>query len=163
MRMGKGRKGLLMRLTCTLLLLTLVWAILVPSQYITAKRSLRDEVREHLMAIAIAAAASIDPESHEKVHQEGDESSPLYRQLQRKLRELSKELLPEVRSKGLELATESIYTPKPSLGDIWHFVLDSGVPYDIDGNGKIEPKEDIAHLGEPCKYYPISGDAPLLC
>jgi hypothetical protein len=37
----------------------------------------------------------------------------------------------------------------PSQGKTWHFVLDSGVPYDLNGDGKIDENEDKAHLGEP--------------
>ncbi|MCS7252900.1 MAG: PAS domain S-box protein [Armatimonadota bacterium] len=149
----RERKLLLIRTVGVAVVLTFVWVTLIFFFCRSAKQALWDEVREHLMTIAYAAAMSIDPELHEKVYH-GSESSKLYKQMRNKLTELSKELLPEVRAKGLELAMESIYTLKPSSGNIWHFVLDSGVPYDIDGNGKIDPREDIAHLREPYDVSP---------
>ncbi|MFN3420671.1 MAG: histidine kinase dimerization/phospho-acceptor domain-containing protein [Armatimonadota bacterium] len=125
-----------------------VWAVLVHAYFQTAKQSLWGEVREHLMSIAQAAALSIDPEEHERVYREGKEDTPLYQKLTEKLQRLAEALLPEVREKGHFMAQESIYTLVPSQTDIWHFVLDSGVPYDLNGDGEIDEEEDKAHLGE---------------
>ncbi len=125
-----------------------VWAVLVYAYFQAAKQSVWNEVREHLMSIAQAAALSIDPEEHERVYREGREDTPLYRKLTENLQRLAEALLPEVREKGHFMAQESIYTLVPSQTNIWHFVLDSGVPYDLNGDGEIDEEEDKAHIGD---------------
>ena len=126
-----------------------VWAALVYACFRAARESLWAEVRERLMSIAQSVALSIDPKEHQQVYREGREDTPLYNKLTQQLQRFAEALLPEVREKGLLLAQESIYTLVPSKGNIWHFVLDSGVPYDINGDGEIDEEEDKAHLGEP--------------
>lgn len=126
-----------------------VWAVLVYAYFRAARESLWAEVREHLMSIAQSVALSIDPEEHQKVYREGREDTPLYNKLTHQLQRFAETLLPEVREKGHFMAQESIYTLVPSKGNTWHYVLDSGVPYDQDGDGEIDEEEDKAHLGEP--------------
>ncbi len=125
------------------------WAILVFAYFQAARHALWAEVREHLMSIAQAVALSIDPEAHQQVVKEGREDSPLYQQLTEQLQRFAHALLPEVREKGTLLVQESIYTLVPSHSKTWRFALDSGIPYDIDGDGEIDEDEDKAHLGEP--------------
>jgi PAS domain S-box-containing protein len=126
-----------------------VWAALVYAYFHAARKAIWDEVREHLMSVAQSVALSIDPEEHQRVYREGREDTPLYQKLTEQLQRFANALLPEVREKGPLLAQESIYTLVPSQGKTWHFVLDTVVPYDRDGDGKIGANEDKAHLGEP--------------
>jgi PAS domain S-box-containing protein len=126
-----------------------VWAALVYAYFHAARQAIWNEVREHLMSVAQSVALSIDPEEHQRVYREGREDTPLYQKLTEQLQRFANALLPEVRAKGLLLAQESIYTLVPSQGKTWHFVLDSGVPYDRNGDGEIDEDEDRAHLGEP--------------
>jgi len=127
-----------------------VWAVLVYAYFCTARQAIWDEVRENLMSIAQSVALSIDPEEHQRVYQEGREDTLLYQKLTEQLQRFANSLLPEVREKGPLLAQESIYTLVPSQGKTWHFVLDSDIPYDLNGDGEIDENEDKAHLGEPC-------------
>ncbi|MCX7968132.1 MAG: ATP-binding protein [Armatimonadetes bacterium] len=127
-----------------------VWAVLAYVYFHAARQDVWAEVREHLMSIVQAVALSIDPEEHQRVYRERREDTPLYRKLTGQLLRFAKALLPEVRQKGYLLAQESIYTLVPSQGNIWHYVLDSGVPYDINGDGEIDDEEDKAHIGEEC-------------
>lgn len=126
-----------------------MWAALVYAYFHAARQAIWNEVREHLMSVAQSVALSIDPEEHQRVYREGREDTPLYQKLTEQLQRFANALLPEVRAKGLLLAQESIYTLVPSQGKTWHFVLDSGVPYDRNGDGEIDEDEDRAHLGEP--------------
>jgi len=126
-----------------------VWAVLVYAYFCAARQAIWDEVRENLMSIAQSVALSIDPEEHQRVYQEGREDTLLYQKLTEQLQRFANSLLPEVREKGPLLARESIYTLVPSQGKTWHFVLDSAIPYDLNGDGEIDENEDKAHLGEP--------------
>ena len=126
-----------------------VWAALVYAYFRAARQAIWNEVREHLISAAQSVALSIDPEEHQRVYREGGEDSPLYQKLTEQLQRFANALLPEVRKKGPLLAQESIYTLVPSQGKTWHFALDSGVPYDLNGDGEIDEDEDKAHLGEP--------------
>ncbi len=138
------------QLWVTIVFAIFVWAVLVYAYFHAARQDLWAEVREHLMSVAQAVALSIDPEEHQRVYREGREDTPLYRKLTEQLQRFANALLPEVRQKGFLLAQESIYTLVPSQSDIWHYVLDSGVPYDLNGDGEIDEEEDKAHIGEEC-------------
>jgi PAS domain S-box-containing protein len=122
--------------------------ILVLVHFETMRSLLRDEIRHRLMTIATAATMLIDPEEHEKIAQAKDPNDPLYRKTVAKLRTLAQQTLPEVQTKGLKLAREAIYTLVPSTGTTWHFVLDTMLPYDRDGNGKLDSDELPAQIGE---------------
>jgi PAS domain S-box-containing protein len=126
-----------------------VAGILVLAHFETMRSLLRDEIRHRLMTIATAAMMLIDPEEHEKIAQAKDSNDPLYRKTVAKLRTLAQQTLPEVQTKGLKLAREAIYTLVPSTGTTWHFVLDTMLPYDRDGNGKLDSDELPAQIGEP--------------
>jgi PAS domain S-box-containing protein len=126
-----------------------VAGILVLAHFETMRSLLRDEIRHRLMTIATAATMLIDPEEHEKIAQVKDPNDPLYRKTVAKLRTLAQQTLPEVQAKGLKLAREAIYTLVPSTGTTWHFVLDTMLPYDRDGNGKLDSDELTAQIGEP--------------
>lgn len=132
------------------LIAILTWAVLVYAYFHAAHQTVLSELRNHLMDIAQFVALSIDPEEHQRVYRERSEDTPLYRKLTEQLERFAAAFLPEVREKGTFLAQESIYTLVPSQGNTWYFVLDSGVPYDINGDGEIDEDEDKAHLGEPC-------------
>jgi PAS domain S-box-containing protein len=125
-----------------------VAGILVLAHFETMRSLLRDEIRHRLMTIATAATMLIDPEEHEKIAQAKDPNDPLYRKTVAKLRTLAQQTLPEVQAKGLKLAREAIYTLVPSTGTTWHFVLDTMLPYDRDGNGKLDSDELTAQIGE---------------
>ena len=127
-----------------------VWAALTYAYFRAARQAIWDEIREHLMSVAQSVALSIDPEEHQRVYREGREDTPLYQKLTEQLQRFANALLPEVRERGPLLAQESIYTLVPSQGKTWHYVLDSSVPYDLNGDGEIDEDEDKAHLGEPC-------------
>jgi PAS domain S-box-containing protein len=122
--------------------------ILVLAHFETMRSLLRDEIRHRLMTIATAATMLIDPEEHEKIAQAKDPNDPLYRKTVAKLRTLAQQTLPEVQAKGLKLAREAIYTLVPSTGTTWHFVLDTMLPYDRDGDGKLDSDEFPAQIGE---------------
>jgi len=122
--------------------------ILVLAHFETMRSLLRDEIRHRLMTIATAATMLIDPEEHEKIAQAKDPNDPLYRKTVAKLRTLAQQTLPEVQAKGLKLAREAIYTLVPSTGTTWHFVLDTMLPYDRDGDGKLDSDELPAQIGE---------------
>jgi PAS domain S-box-containing protein len=122
--------------------------ILVLAHFETMRSLLRDEIRHRLMTIATAATMLIDPEEHEKIAQAKDPNDPLYRKAVAKLRTLAQQTLPEVQAKGLKLAREAIYTLVPSTGTTWHFVLDTMLPYDRDGDGKLDSDEFPAQIGE---------------
>jgi PAS domain S-box-containing protein len=122
--------------------------ILVLAHFETMRSLLRDEIRHRLMTIATAATMLIDPEEHEKIAHTKDPNDPLYRKTVAKLRTLAQQTLPEVQTKGLKLAREAIYTLVPSTGTTWHFVLDTMLPYDRDGNGKLDSDELTAQIGE---------------
>lgn len=136
------------RLWLTIIFAFFVWAALIYAYFCAARRIIWSEVREHLMSIAQAVALSIDPEEHQKVYREGREDSPLYQKLTKRLQRFAEMLLPEVREKGLLLARESIYTLVPSPDNIWRFVLDSGITYDRNGNGRIDEDERKARILE---------------
>jgi PAS domain S-box-containing protein len=123
--------------------------ILVLAHFETMRSLLREEIRHRLMTIATAATMLIDPEEHEKIAQAKDPNDPLYRKTVAKLRTLAQQTLPEVQTKGLKLAREAIYTLVPSTGTTWHFVLDTMLPYDRDGDGKLDSDELTAQIGEP--------------
>jgi PAS domain S-box-containing protein len=123
--------------------------ILVLAHFETMRSLLREEIRHRLMTIATAATMLIDPEEHEKIAQAKDPNDPLYRKTVAKLRTLAQQTLPEVQTKGLKLAREAIYTLVPSTGTTWHFVLDTMLPYDRDGDGKLDSDELPAQIGEP--------------
>jgi PAS domain S-box-containing protein len=123
--------------------------ILVLAHFETMRSLLREEIRHRLMTIATAATMLIDPEEHEKIAQAKDPNDPLYRKAVAKLRTLAQQTLPEVQAKGLKLAREAIYTLVPSTGTTWHFVLDTMLPYDRDGDGKLDSDELPAQIGEP--------------
>ena len=123
--------------------------ILVLAHFETMRSLLLDEIRHRLMTIATAATMLIDPEEHEKIAQAKDPNDPLYRKTVAKLRTLAQQTLPEVQAKGLKLAREAIYTLVPSTGTTWHFVLDTMLPYDRDGDGKLDSDELPAQIGEP--------------
>jgi PAS domain S-box-containing protein len=122
--------------------------ILVLAHFETMRSLLREEIRHRLMTIATAATMLIDPEEHEKIAQAKDPNDPLYRKTVAKLRTLAQQTLPEVQAKGLKLAREAIYTLVPSTGTTWHFVLDTMLPYDRDGDGKLDSDEFPAQIGE---------------
>jgi PAS domain S-box-containing protein len=122
--------------------------ILVLAHFETMRSLLREEIRHRLMTIATAATMLIDPEEHEKIAQAKDPNDPLYRKAVAKLRTLAQQTLPEVQAKGLKLAREAIYTLVPSTGTTWHFVLDTMLPYDRDGDGKLDSDEFPAQIGE---------------
>jgi len=126
-----------------------VAGILVLAHLETMRSLLRDEIRHRLMTIATAATMLIDPEEHEKIAQAKDPDNPLYQKAVAKLRALAQQTLPEVRTKGLKLAREAIYTLVPSTGTTWHFVLDTMLPCDRDGDGKLDDDELPAQIGEP--------------
>jgi len=126
-----------------------VSGILVLAHLETMRSLLRDEIRHRLMTIATAATMLIDPEEHEKIAQAKDPDNPLYQKAVAKLRALAQQTLPEVRTKGLKLAREAIYTLVPSTGTTWHFVLDTMLPCDRDGDGKLDDDELPAQIGEP--------------
>jgi PAS domain S-box-containing protein len=123
--------------------------ILVLAHFETMRSLLREEIRHRLMTIATAATMLIDPEEHEKIAQAKDPNDPLYRKAVAKFRTLAQQTLPEVQAKGLKLAREAIYTLVPSTGTTWHFVLDTMLPYDRDGDGKLDSDELPAQIGEP--------------
>jgi len=131
-----------------------VGGILVFAHFQTMRMSLREEIRQRLMTIAVAATFLITPEEHQKIAEAKDPNDPLYRNAVAKLRALAEQTLPEVKVKGLKLARESIYTLVPSEGTVWRFVLDTRVPYDRDGNGKVDEDEVPAQIGEE---YDVSG------
>lgn len=137
-----------------------IWAILVFSYYYIAQQTLWGEVRRHLISISQAAALAIEPDLHERVWREKRNNTPLYRELTEDLRRIARALLPEAQEKGLELADESIYTLKPSKNKVWHFVLDSSVSHDDNGNGRLDPDETSAQLGEP---YEVTDPEMYLC
>ncbi len=122
--------------------------ILVLAHFETMRSLLREEIRHRLMTIATAATMLIDPEEHEKIAQAKDPNDPLYRKTVAKLRTLAQQTLPEVQAKGLKLAREAIYTLVPSTGTTWNFVLDTMLPYDRDGDGKLDSDELPAQIGE---------------
>ncbi len=126
-----------------------VAGMLVFAHLETMRSLLREEVRQRLMTIATAAAMLIDPEEHEKIAQAKDPNDPLYQKAVAKLRILTQQTLPEVQTKGLKLAREAIYTLVPSTETTWHFVLDTMLPYDRDGDGKLDDDELPAQIGEP--------------
>lgn len=109
---------------------------------------LRQEIRQHLMTIAISATFLINPEEHERITKTKDTNDIVYRKNVDKLRAFAQQTLPEIKAKGLEMARESIYTLVPSEGKKWRFVLDTMVTYDKDGNGKIDENEKSAQIGE---------------
>ena len=126
-----------------------VAGMLVLAYLETMRSLLREEVRQRLMTIATAAAMLIDPEEHERIAQAKDPDDPLYQKTVAKLRFLAQQTLPEVQTKGLKLAREAIYTLVPSTETTWHFVLDTMLPYDRDGDGKLDSDELPAQIGEP--------------
>jgi len=123
--------------------------VLVFAHFETMRSLLREEIRHRLMTIATAATMLIDPEKHEKIAQAKDPNDPLYRKAVAKLRILAQQTLPEVQTKGMKLAREAIYTLVPSTGTTWHFVLDTMLPCDRDGDGKFDDDELPAQIGEP--------------
>lgn len=158
-RMGEGLMKGRWRFWVTVVFSFFIWAALVYAYFHAARQDLWAEVREHLMSIAQAVALSIDPEEHQRVYREGREDTPLYQKLTEQLQRFANALLPEVRQKGFLFAQESIYTLVPSQSKTWHFVLDSGVPYDLNGDGEIDEEEDKAHLGEE---FDVSGYPEML-
>jgi PAS domain S-box-containing protein len=123
--------------------------VLVFAHFETMRSLLREEIRHRLMTIATAATMLIDPEEHEKVAQAKDPNDLLYQKAVAKLRTLAEQTLPEVQAKGLKLAREAIYTLVPSTETTWQFVLDTMLPYDRDGDGKLDSDELPAQIGEP--------------
>lgn len=125
-----------------------VGGILVFAHFEATRASLREEIRQRLMTIAVAATFLITPEEHSMIAKVKDPNDPLYRTAVARLRALAEQTLPEVQRKGLKLARESIYTLAPSVGTKWRFVLDTTLPYDRDGDGEIDEDEMPAQIGE---------------
>ena len=98
------------------------------SQYLTAKSSYDQNLREKLTIIAQLAAHSIDAELHQALRDKKDEQSATYRQIQQFLR--------EVRSSDPEIAY--IYTMRQNPADqSVYFVVDAA-----------EDEKDMSHLGD---------------
>lgn len=117
--------------------------------YFTAMRnSLREEIKERLMAIAFAATFLISPDEHQRIAKAGNPDDPLYRKVISRLRTFAEQTLPEVRAKGLKMAREAIYTLVPLEGKNWYFVLDTSPTYDRNGDGKIDESERQSQIGE---------------
>lgn len=136
-----------------------IGGMLVFVHFQTMRMSLREEIRQRLMTIAVAATFLLSPEEHERIAEAKDPNNPLYLNAVAKLRALAKQTLPEVQLKGLKLARESIYTLIPSKDARWRFVLDTMEPYDRNGNGKIDEDELPAKIGEE---YDVSGFPEML-
>lgn len=125
-----------------------IGGLLVFVHFHMMRMSLREEIRQRLMTIAVAASLLLTSEEHEKIVKAKDLNTPLHLNAVAKLRALAEKTLPEVQLKGLKLARESIYTLIPSKDAKWRFVLDTMEPYDRDGDGKIGEDEIPAKIGE---------------
>ncbi len=68
--------------------LSFCMAVLFTGLYLTARHSLMTEIRHHVMGVAIATAAALNPDDLEKVKGPGDELLPIYRVLQKRLDEI---------------------------------------------------------------------------
>ncbi|MCS7186567.1 MAG: response regulator [Armatimonadetes bacterium] len=148
MQLGKGITSKVLKIWALLAVATAVGGILVFTHFETMRSSLREEIRQRLVTIAVAATFLITPEENEEIFKKKDPNDPLYRNAVSKLRSLAERTLPEVQLKGLRLARESIYTLIPSEGTVWRFVLDTMFPCDRDGDGKISEDEMPARIGE---------------
>jgi len=139
---------------------SIVLSGLVVYAYFEVMRNLlREEVKQQLMAITVAATFLINSDEHEKIAQAKDTNDLLYQKTIAKLRAFAEQTLPEVREKGIKFAGEKIYTLVPFEGAKWHIILDTTVTHDRDGNGRIEKDEMHASTGEE---YDVSGLPELL-
>lgn len=149
MRFTDWLKSRAVKLAFLSLVAIVAGGVIVFAYFETARALLREEIRNRLMTIAIAATFAVSPEEHEKIAKAQDPNDPLYRAAIERLRVLARQTLPEVQTKGLELAREAIYTLIPSKSTTWHFVLDTKLPYDRNGNGKLDEDEMPAKIGKP--------------
>lgn len=159
MQFRKGTVKRFIKLFALSIAIVIVSGLLVRAHLEAMRNSLREEVRQQLMAIAIAATFLVSPEEGEKIAQVRDPNDPLYFKTIAKLRALAQQTLPEIKLKGLKMSRKAIYILVPSVGTKWRFVLDTMMTYDRNGNGKIEEDEMQAKIGEE---FDVSGFPELL-
>lgn len=149
MRFTDWLKSKAVKLVLSSLVAIVAGGVIVFACFEMMRALLREEIRNRLMTIAIAATFAVSPEEHEKIAKAKNPNDPLYRAAIERLRALAQQTLPEVQTKGLKLAREAIYTFIPSKSTTWHFVLDTMLPHDRNGNGKLDEDEMPAKIGEP--------------
>lgn len=134
--------------------------------YRSASSALRNEVREHLKAIAATTASQINQSQHDSIHTSADETSSAYLN--------TKSMLESVRKANP--AVRFIYTMrKSSKPDVWQFVVDSesdpklmshvGDEYDVSKLTEMKrsfsgPTADNEPSNDQWGWY-ISGYAPI--
>lgn len=129
------RRVLLMSLTGTVAM-----AAVVAFLFRTAKVSLRNEVRQHLASTAQAAALNIDAEKHKLLKTAKDARRPEFVQLRDQLRHLMRA------NKQIRFAYTMAKGKDPNH---FQFIIDAQETRDDNGNGRIDPEEEAAHVGEP--------------
>lgn len=126
--------------------LALTWlavVLLFSSLYITARRVVIDEIRQHAMGVAIAVAASIESADIEQVHTPQDMEKDAFRRVQK--------LLDRVSIQNPDI--QYIYTmrrqdaPDAAVTD-YEFIVD-GSARDRDGDGVISDDEMSEDPGAP--------------
>lgn len=133
----------------------IIFASLVFGGFLTYKHTKdlsRENTRKELMEWARAAANLIDAEEHEKILNLEDENSVAYQRIREPLLKFYG---------GLD-EIGSFYTlRKTSNYGLAEFVIDTSDPSDQDGDGRISPEEDRAHVGEEYNMleYPAMEEA----
>jgi len=113
--------------------------------YFQSRANLLNYLGEKLKAIAATTATSIDVSQHEQLRSPEDENSPTYKEIQNHLKRIV----------AANPGIDSIYTMRRSdKKNIWLFVVDSYETTDLNKNGRIEPEEEKAHLGEEYDVSP---------
>ncbi len=124
----------------------LVWlAVMLPFLflYVVSRRAVVNEIRQHAMGVAIAAAAGIDLELLPEVRGVEDVGSPAFTKIQRYLsRQI--ESNPDIRF----IYTMRRSTAALALPSAYEFIVD-GPARDFDGDGKIGPDETSEDPGTP--------------
>lgn len=131
---------LLLRTVVLAVVGTSVLSLVIAFVYHTAKISLRNEVRQYLASTAQAVALNIDAEKLQRLRSVRDESRPEFVEVRRQLQRLM----------HANREIRYCYTMrKGRRPDEFLFVVDASETKDENHNGRIDPEERGAHIGEP--------------
>ena len=101
--------------------------------------TLRNSLREELIAIASSSAAVIDVEKHENIQEGNDFGNEEYAKIQILLQKIKKG----------NSRIDDIYTMRKTDNEqVWQFVVSAAVTEDADGNGVIDDTETAVAVGE---------------
>jgi len=122
-------------------------AILIPFAflYVSARRSIINEIRQQAIGVAVAAAAAIQPSDLAEIYGPGDVDKPAYRRVSGYLAQVQVNN-PDVRYIYVMRRSENPGTTERDF----EYVVDAP-SRDIDGNGEIERDEMAEPPGKPYK------------